>query len=96
MTLVAGMLALAILAPVIVQLRSQSRLRQLEQAAREPDEKKRTRIYDQAQRLLTEDDVAIVPLFWTTEATLLSPKFTGLEYNSMARMDLRNVKPVAQ
>jgi oligopeptide transport system substrate-binding protein len=68
----------------------------LEQAAREPDEKKRTSIYDQAQRLLTETDVAIVPLFWTTEATLLSPKFTGLEYNSMARMDLRNVKPAAQ
>ena len=29
------------------------------------------------------------------EATMLSPKFTGIEYNSMARMDLRNVKPVA-
>jgi len=27
---------------------------------------------------------------------LLSPKFTGLEYNSMARMDLRNVKPAAK
>jgi oligopeptide transport system substrate-binding protein len=68
----------------------------LEQAAREQDEKKRIRLYDQAQKLLTETDVAIVPLFWTTEATLLSPKFTGLEYNSMARMDLRNVKPAAK
>jgi oligopeptide transport system substrate-binding protein len=68
----------------------------LEQAAREQDEKKRTRLYDQAQKLLTETDAAIVPLFWTTEATLLSPKFTGLEYNSMARMDLRNVKPAAK
>jgi len=68
----------------------------LEQAAAEQDEKKRLRLYDQAQKILTETDVAMVPLFWTTEATLLSPKFTGLEYNSMARMDLRNVKPAAK
>ena len=65
----------------------------LEQAARESDSAKRTQIYDEAQRLLTETDAAIAPLFWTAEATMLSPKFTGLEYNSMARMDLRNVKP---
>jgi ABC-type transport system substrate-binding protein len=65
----------------------------LEQAARESDNAKRTQIYDEAQRLLTETDAAIAPLFWRAEATMLSPKFTGLEYNSMARMDLRNVKP---
>ncbi len=65
----------------------------LEQAARESDSAKRTQIYDEAQRLLTETDAAIAPLFWRAEATMLNPKFTGLEYNSMARMDLRNVKP---
>ncbi len=68
----------------------------LEQAAREPDNTKRIRLYDQAQKILTETDVAIVPLYWTAESTLLSPKFTGLQYNSMARMDLRNVKPAAR
>ena len=68
----------------------------LELAARELDAKKRSRIYDNAQKLLTETDVAIVPLYWKAESTLLSPKFAGLEYNSMARMDLRNVKPVAK
>ena len=68
----------------------------LELAARELDAKKRSRIYDDAQKLLTETDVAIVPLYWKAESTLLSPKFAGLEYNSMARMDLRNVKPVAK
>jgi len=66
----------------------------LEQAARESDNAKRTQIYDEAQRLLTESDAAIVPLYWKAEATMLSTKFTGLEYNSMARMDLRNVKPL--
>jgi oligopeptide transport system substrate-binding protein len=68
----------------------------LEIAARELDAKKRGKIYDDAQKLLTEIDVAIVPLYWKAESTILSPKFTGLEYNSMARMDLRNVKPVAK
>jgi oligopeptide transport system substrate-binding protein len=64
----------------------------LEQAAREQDGAKRTALYDEAQKILTETDAAIAPLFWRAEATMLSPKFTGLEYNSMARMDLRNVK----
>jgi oligopeptide transport system substrate-binding protein len=68
----------------------------LEIAARELDPKKRGKIYDDAQKLLTEIDVAIVPLYWKAESTILSPKFTGLEYNSMARMDLRNVKLVAK
>jgi oligopeptide transport system substrate-binding protein len=67
----------------------------LESAARELDPKKRARLYDEAQRLLTEIDAAIVPLYWKAEATILSPKFTGLEYNAMARMDLRHVKPAA-
>jgi oligopeptide transport system substrate-binding protein len=68
----------------------------LEQAAREQDGAKRSQLYDEAQKLLTETDAAIAPLFWRAEATMLSPKFTGLEYNSMARMDLRNVKAAAQ
>ena len=68
----------------------------LEQAARELDAKKRSQLYDEAQKILTEVDAAIVPLYWKAEATMLNPKFTGLEYNSMARMDLRNVKPAAK
>jgi oligopeptide transport system substrate-binding protein len=69
--------------------------RLLEQAAQESDAAKRKQIYDEAQKLLTETDAAIVPLYWKAEATILNPKFIGLEYNSMARMDLRNVKPAA-
>lgn len=68
----------------------------LEQAARELDAKKRSRLYDEAQKILTEIDTAIVPLYWKAEPTMLNPKFTGLEYNSMARMNLRNVKPAAK
>jgi oligopeptide transport system substrate-binding protein len=68
----------------------------LDSAARESDPQKRAKLYDEAQKLMTEVDAAIVPLYWKTEATMLNPKFTGLEYNSMARMDLRNVKPATK
>jgi oligopeptide transport system substrate-binding protein len=66
----------------------------LEQAAQELDNDKRSKLYDQAQKILIETDAAIMPFFWSTESTLLKPRFTGLEFNSMARMDLRNVRPV--
>jgi oligopeptide transport system substrate-binding protein len=68
----------------------------LEQAAQELDAAKRANLYDEAQKLLCETDLPIMPLFWTAESTLLNPNFTGLELNSMARMDLRHVQPAKQ
>jgi oligopeptide transport system substrate-binding protein len=65
----------------------------LESAAREMSEKRRVRLYDEAQKILCETDVAIMPLFVVVESTVLNPRFTGLEYNSMSRMVLRHVKP---
>ena len=65
----------------------------LDQASRELDTAKRVKLYDEAQKLLCETDLPIMPLFWTAEATVLNPHFTGLEFNSMARMDLRHVRP---
>ena len=65
----------------------------LERAAREPDPAKRAKLYDEAQKILCETDLPIMPLFWTAESTLLNPRYTGLELNSMARMDLRHVRP---
>jgi oligopeptide transport system substrate-binding protein len=65
----------------------------LESAARELDIKKRVKLYDEAQKILVETDLPIVPLFWTSESTLLNPRFTGLEFNSMSRMDLRHLRP---
>ncbi|HTM09381.1 MAG TPA: peptide ABC transporter substrate-binding protein [Verrucomicrobiae bacterium] len=64
----------------------------LEQAGRELDERKRVRLYDEAQRILCEQDVPIVPLFAVTESTLLNPRYTGVEYNSMGRMLLSHVQ----
>jgi hypothetical protein len=51
------------------------------------------KLYDEAQRILCESDLPMVPLFWRTESTLLNPRFTGLEMNSMGRLDLRSVRP---
>jgi oligopeptide transport system substrate-binding protein len=65
----------------------------LEQAAREFDPDKRARLYDQAQRILCETEMPIMPLFWVAESTLLNPHFTGLELNSMARIDLKRLRP---
>ena len=68
----------------------------LEQAARELDPKGRMGLYDQAQKILCETDLPIMPLFWVAESTLLNPHFTGLELNSMARINLRDLRPVKE
>jgi len=65
----------------------------LAQAARELNEQKRSRLYDDAQKILCEVDVPIVPLFNTAESTLLNPRYSGLDYNSMGRLVLRHVRP---
>jgi oligopeptide transport system substrate-binding protein len=68
----------------------------LEQAARELDSEKRAKLYDVAQRILCEADLPILPLFWAAESTLLNQRFEGLEITSMARLDLRHVRPAAR
>lgn len=64
-------------------------------AAKEFDKRRRTRLYNDAQKILCEIDVPIIPLFTTAESTVLNPRFTGLEFNSMGRLELRQVRPVA-
>ncbi len=65
----------------------------LDLAAREFDKAKRIKLYNEAQKILCEIDVPTMPLFTRVETTVLNPRFTGLEYNSMARMFLRHVRP---
>ncbi len=68
----------------------------LELAAKEFNEKKRGKIYDEAQKILCETDLPIIPLFTTAESTVLNPRFTGLEYSPMGRLMLRHVRPKVQ
>lgn len=67
--------------------------RLVEAAAHEFDLRRRVKLYDEAQRILCESEVPMIPLFWTAESTLLNPHFTGLELNGMARLELRHVRP---
>ncbi|MDP6560494.1 MAG: peptide ABC transporter substrate-binding protein, partial [Candidatus Binatia bacterium] len=46
-------------------------------AARELDENKRVQLYNEAQRILCEIDVPIIPLFVTSETTVLNRRFSG-------------------
>ncbi|OGP52592.1 MAG: hypothetical protein A2W10_06085 [Deltaproteobacteria bacterium RBG_16_55_12] len=65
----------------------------LELAAKEFNGKKRVKIYDEAQKILCETDLPIIPLFTTAESTVLNPRFAGLEYSPMGRLMLRHVRP---
>jgi oligopeptide transport system substrate-binding protein len=68
----------------------------VESAAREPDAKRRVKLYDEAQRILCETHLPIAPLYWRTESTVLNPRFMGLEIDSMGRLDLRQLRPAEQ
>jgi oligopeptide transport system substrate-binding protein len=55
------------------------------------DPKKRQRVYDEAQRILTETDASIIPLFVATQNLLIKPYVKGFEINSMELMYLKKV-----
>lgn len=64
----------------------------IEKAAGEASPKKRVAIYDQAQRLLTEEDVAIVPLFIDTINILLDPAVKGLQIDALGLLKIHKVE----
>jgi oligopeptide transport system substrate-binding protein len=55
----------------------------VERAAREADPARRQSLYDQAQRLLCEEDAPIVPLFVTASNFAVSPRVHGFEPSAM-------------
>ncbi len=55
------------------------------------DPLKRQAIYDEAQRILTETDAAIIPLFFRVQNLLLKPYVRGLEMNSMELLYLKRL-----
>jgi oligopeptide transport system substrate-binding protein len=63
-------------------------------AASEPNPIQRGSLYDEAQRILTEKDVAIMPLFAAVQNTLIKPYVKGLELNAMEFLNLKNVQLV--
>ncbi|MCA9484402.1 MAG: peptide ABC transporter substrate-binding protein [Nitrospina sp.] len=63
-------------------------------AAAEADPQKRQGLYDQAQRLLTEEDVPIISMFVTTKSMLVAPRVRGFHLNAMELMYLKKVELV--
>ncbi|MBT6601819.1 MAG: peptide ABC transporter substrate-binding protein [Nitrospina sp.] len=55
------------------------------------DPAKRQRVYDEAQRILTETEAAMIPLFVATQNLLIKPYVKGFDMNSMELMYLKKV-----
>ena len=56
--------------------------------------KERQRVYDEAQKILTEIDAAMIPLFVSTQNLLIKPYVKGFEINSMELMYLKKINLV--
>lgn len=61
-------------------------------AASELDPVKRKQMYDEAQRILTEQEVAIIPLFVAAQNVLIKPYVKGLALNAMEILYLKDVR----
>lgn len=68
--------------------------RLIAEAASEADASRRTILYDKAQRILTEVNVPIMPLFFSAQNLLISPSIKGLEINAMDLLTLKKVRKV--
>jgi oligopeptide transport system substrate-binding protein len=55
----------------------------VDDAARELDPVRRQALYDEAQRILCEDQVPIIPLFVTSLNLAVAPRVVGFEPNAM-------------
>jgi oligopeptide transport system substrate-binding protein len=61
------------------------------EASAEPDRARRLVLYHEAQRLLTEEDVPIIPLFTHVQNVLVKPWVKGLDLNAMEILSLHGV-----
>ena len=60
-------------------------------AASEADHAKRLALYREAQRILTEEDVPIIPLFSDVQNVLIKPWVSGLRLNAMEILSFQDV-----
>jgi ABC-type oligopeptide transport system substrate-binding subunit len=61
------------------------------QAASESNSSRRVQMYDEAQKILTEEDAVIMPLFAGVQNILVKPYVKGLQLNAMEILSLRDV-----
>jgi len=65
--------------------------RLVEAAAMEYDPHRRKRLYDRAQKILTEEDVPIMPLFQNAQNLLVKPYVKGFRPNAMDIIHLKDL-----
>jgi len=61
-------------------------------AAADPNPLRRQKAYDEAQRILLEEDAAIMPLFVATQNWVIKPYVRGLRINALELLELKNVR----
>lgn len=61
-------------------------------AVTEPSDPKRQKLIDQAQRLLTEEAVTVVPIFHYVQTVIVSPRVSDFWVNGMGMVDLLRVR----
>ncbi len=66
--------------------------RLISEAASESDEARRLTLYNEAQQILTEQEVPIVPLFFSAQNLLIRPEIEGLHVNAMDLLYLKKAR----
>jgi oligopeptide transport system substrate-binding protein len=61
-------------------------------AAVERDPLQRQKLYGQAQQILVEEDAVIMPLFIAAQNILVKPYVTGIQFNAMELLYLKNIQ----
>ena len=62
------------------------------QAASTADSSQRLKLYNEAQRILTEEEVPIIPLFVVSHNYLVKPRVEGLRFNAMELLRFKTVR----
>ncbi len=60
----------------------------VDQAVRRADPAERKALYDEAQRLLVTEEVAIIPIYTGAQNLLIQPRVQGLRFNAMGDTEL--------
>ena len=64
----------------------------VEKAAEEIDPRKRVKLYNQAQQILTEKDNPIVPMFISIQQSMVKPYVKGLDQNPLSIILFKDVE----
>ena len=73
----------------MAELRQRYEAQPREEADTDEERAQLEALYDEAQRILTEDEAAIIPLFFSAQNLLIKPHVGGLEANAMELLYLK-------